>query len=69
VWGDSVGAGIVAHLSEMSLSDLKYHLLFCLKKKDNKNSVSNLQTDEKSLSNNPAFYCESVKEMQNETIV
>ena len=37
VWGDSVGAGVVAHLSEMSGGDLKKHLLCwnCTRRKSN----------------------------------
>ncbi len=35
VWGDSVGCGVVAHLSELSPSAIKNQLLCCCGKKQN----------------------------------
>ena len=62
VWGDSVGAGIVAHLSEMNGRKLKEQFFCCV----NKNSqISNAKSE----NNNPTFFTETeeVGETKNET--
>jgi hypothetical protein len=40
VWGDSVGCGVVAHLSEMTPSVIKNQLLCCCGKKNKRNHVT-----------------------------
>lgn len=56
VWGDSVGAGVVAHLSEMSNQDLISHFFVCKSRVNNVEPGGQLE--------NPAYIPEDPSEMQ-----